>query len=117
MKDTILLSLEFARSLTTSVAKSFVIRQWEAEYALIPDTIDLLKNELKLQFEYFNDATDDVPLIGMNDDAGGTGDDTDKEYELWKRHNVDLRTHPLAIDPVVSGLCQRGSCSRRRQEE
>ena len=104
VKDTILLFLDFARSADTSgMTKAIVLSIWQTHYNQIPNSIDLLPPHLQLQFEYFDDLGDDVLRIGMrNAEPDERTPEADKEYEEWKRQNIDLRTHPLAVDPVIS---------------
>ena len=107
VKDTILVCLEYARSIKTNVAKAYVKMQWDREYAMIPSMIELLNPSLRLRFEFFSDVLDDVLRIGTT--GGGTthgtqpqDDEQEEAYQAWKLQNVDVRTEPLAIDPVVS---------------
>ena len=108
VKDTIVMCLEFARTLTGSLSAAYVRSAWKKHFEMIPDSIELLNPSLKLTFEFFNDFHADVPRIAMT--AGGTSDrtidgeelDTDEAYQAWKLQNVDVRTKPMDIDPVVS---------------
>ena len=109
VKDTIVMCLEFARTLTGPLSKAYVKDAWAKHYALVPNTIELLHPTLKLNFEFFSDIHNDVLRIGTTERTGaGTAHATEQEkddeaeYQAWKLQNVDVRTVPLAIDPVVS---------------
>ena len=118
VKDTILLALDFARSANSSeTSKRIALYTWQKHYDLIPNHIDLLNPALKLKFQFFDDVPDDVPRIGMQGAAGadGTNADRDDSYEEWKKQNIDIRTHPLAIDPVVSSAQTNAEYERKKK--
>ena len=101
--DTIVVFLDVARSLNQTDMSKIVVRQmWQGHRDRIPTVIALLNPELKLNFEFFADVRDDVPRLGQRGAPGGTGAEEDARYEEWKRQHINLKTNPLAIDPVVS---------------
>ena len=100
--DTILYALEFARSLSESLNVVMVRSIWEQQYKLIPSVIDLLLPSLKLTFELLNDNGSDVLRLTAEAATTTGGNVADLSYEEWKRNNSNLRTEPLAIDPVLS---------------
>ena len=118
VKDTISMCLEYARSVA-ELGQIFVRTTWQKHFDMIPESIDLLRPELKLVFQFFRDEQTGVLRIGAREggqDATGPTDvhDADAEYEEWKRHNVDVRVQPLAIDPVVSSAQTKAEFERRK---
>ena len=99
--DTIILSLRFARSVFTVAGEQLVLDAWKAIIADVPTSICFLKQEYKLEFEFFDNTT--LPRITT---AGNTGteevDPDEASYEEWKRRFAGFRTSPMAIDPVLS---------------
>ena len=117
VKDTIVVAMEFLRSTKAeSFKKKVALNAWQAQFKLIPDTIDLLAPSLKLAFEFFNDVPDDfVFRICGPDIPDGTDKNADKEYEEWKKQHCDVRSHPLAIDPVVSSEQSQSEFERKKR--
>ena len=105
VRDTISLCLKYARTCLTAGIRGSLSRDWDEHFAAIPPTIELLAVQLRLCFEHF--GNDDVLRLtadhGTQPETGPEPEtDMDKLYDEWKKHNVDVRTAPLAIDPVVS---------------
>jgi hypothetical protein len=109
VKDTITMCLEFARTLTAPTSAGIVKSVWQRHFSEVPESVELLDPKLKLKFEFFRDVADDVLRIGMVNDgtaqssAQGTEEqESEAAYRAWKIQNLDVRTEPLALDPVVS---------------
>ena len=108
VRDTITMSLKYARTCLTAGGHFTISSIWDRHFTDVPSTIELLRVDLRLVFRHF--SNDDVLRLGV---TGGTTDDgteqngdanMDQLYEAWKRNNVDVRICPLAIDPVVSSF-------------
>ena len=111
------MSLKYARTCITSLGFQSIKHMWDACFDNVPSTIELLKPELRLTFRHL-DNEDVLRLTGTggptthrNADEG----DLDSMYEDWKRNNIDVRTAPLAIDPVVSSAQSQAEFARAQE--
>ena len=111
--DTIIMCLEFARSLGSDILSARVQQMWQKHFDEIPNTIEMLRADLRLSFEFFVDRHEDVLRIGMQNDTVCT-EGIDEGYEEWKRQNIAIRTGPLGIDPVVSSAQSAAEFATRK---
>ena len=121
VKETIIMCFEYARTVDTGLNKQLVRNAWERQWSIIPDSIELLHQSLRLEFEFFRDVQEDVLRVGMrpvvgtsSNSARSEDEDGDASYTAWKQQNLDIRTHPLALDPVVSTEQSEAEYSQRK---
>ena len=104
VRDTISISLKYARTAVSSGGCADVLKLWDTHFQSVPNSIELLQAALRLEFRHF-DNDDVLRLTGTTGATGTTEnveEDIEKQYKEWQRNNVDVRTAPMAIDPVVS---------------
>ena len=105
LSDTLSVALRYATAIRPGTVEYVEVEEaWAQILRDIPPIITLLKPELQLQFEMFEQ---DVPLLGCNDSVQAPDEDADalsKDAYLQaiKRRFFGLRSTALAIDPVIS---------------
>ena len=105
LADTLTLAMRYATAIRPGTVEYREVEQeWAQTLRDIPPIITLLKQELRLKFEMFEQ---DVPLLGCHDSVQAPDKDADalsKDLYLQaiKRAFFGARSTALAIDPVIS---------------
>ncbi|MGA1240570.1 MAG: hypothetical protein ACO3XZ_07520, partial [Ilumatobacteraceae bacterium] len=100
--QTIFMASGVAKTINMTLSQQEMIDHWKDRLNMIPACVELLPEEHKVVFEYFDDRG---TYLFLGNNAGGSSEqqnDKDAEYDEWKRMWLNVRDEPFAIDPVIS---------------